>query len=144
MKLEQHREEFLSLDVDEVGDIFVNMDRSLVEVIDEDQLNVIRDLDGVISLRNVHWMIPIDEINVRQNLTIQKLSIGRLIDYFYPEHHREDVMQNNQKLPLFSSFFVSKEKGRRECHITMKSRTSSARNARSVFFFRLADFFPTR
>jgi hypothetical protein len=44
------------------------MDRNLIRVIDEDQLNEIINLDEVISLQNVHSTIPIDEINVRQNL----------------------------------------------------------------------------
>jgi hypothetical protein len=54
-----------------VEDIFVNMDKNLTKVTDEDQLNVIINLDEVILLQNVHWMIPIDEISVQQNLFIK-------------------------------------------------------------------------
>ena len=66
--LEQHREEFSSLDVDAVEDIVVNMDRNSIIIIDEDQSNEITDLVGVISLRIVRSTIPIDEINVQRNL----------------------------------------------------------------------------
>ncbi len=66
--LEQDIKVFSLLDVDAVEDIFVNMDKNLIKVIDEDQLNVIINLDEVILLRNVHLKIPIDEINVQQNL----------------------------------------------------------------------------
>ncbi len=46
--LEQHTKVFSLLDVDVVEDIFVNMDKNLIQVIDEDQLNVIINLDEVI------------------------------------------------------------------------------------------------
>lgn len=46
--LVQHREEFLSLDVDVAEDIVVDMDKSLTKVIDEDQLNGILNLDEVV------------------------------------------------------------------------------------------------
>jgi hypothetical protein len=57
------------------------MDKNLIQVIDEDQLNVIINLDEVISLQNVHLMIPIDEINVQQNLFIENIS--PIISFFF-------------------------------------------------------------
>ncbi len=56
-----------------VEDIFVSMDKNLTKVIDENQLNVIINIDEVILLQNVHWMIPIDEINVQQNMFMKDL-----------------------------------------------------------------------
>lgn len=66
--LVQHTEEFSSLVVDVVEDIFVNTDRNSIIIIDEHRLNEIGDLDGVISLQIVRWMIPIDGKDVRRNL----------------------------------------------------------------------------
>ncbi len=80
--LVQHIKVFLLLDVDVVEDIFVNMDKNLIKVIDEDQLNVIINLDEVILLQNVHWTLPIDEINVQQNLLFE-IFIGNLVFFFY-------------------------------------------------------------
>ena len=94
--LVQHTEEFSSLVVDEVEDIFVNMDKNSTIIIDEHQLNEIRDLDGVISLQIVRLTIPIDEKDVRRNLG----------------HRREDVRRNNRKVRFFSFSFVSKCRGK--------------------------------
>ena len=68
MMLERHREESSSLDVDAVADIAVSMDRNSREVVDEDQSDEKSNLDEVISLRNVHSKILIDETDVRRNL----------------------------------------------------------------------------
>ena len=68
MMLERHREESSSLDVDAVADIAVSMDRNSREVVDEDQSDEKSNLDEVISLRNVHSKILIDETDVLLNL----------------------------------------------------------------------------
>jgi hypothetical protein len=72
---------------------------------------VIINLDEVISLQNVHLMIPIDEINVQQNLFIENISpIISFFLSFYLGNHKEDVKQNNRIFQLFFSYFVSRRK----------------------------------
>lgn len=105
--LEQQREEFSSLVVDEVEDIVVNTDRNSIIIIDEYQLNEIINLDEVISLQIVHSTIPIDEKDVRQNLKGNYREMNNE-ERIYLEDRREDAERNNRKFLISSFSFVSK------------------------------------